>query len=173
MRTFLLRRTWRERLLVVLLLAVVAGLWLFNFGGRYSAWSARRESVKVETERQEMWRSQSGDIETRLATGLAQVQGGRSMGSAQFAGALDALVRKHRFSFRLDAPSTERRPPVAIHTITLSLEKAEIGGIVAMVTELRSTMPLVNIEQLTLSADRRNPAQLDARLRLSALEILP
>ena len=173
MRTFLLKRTWRERLLVILLLAVVAGLWLSSFVGRYSAWSARSESVDVEADRQETWRSQAGDIEARLASGLAQVQGGRSMGSAQFAGALDALVRKHRFSFRLDAPSTERRPPVAIHTITLSLEKAEIGGIVAMVTELRSTMPLVNIEQLTLSADRRNPAQLDARLRLSALEILP
>jgi hypothetical protein len=173
MRTFLLKRTWRERFLVILFLAVVAGLWLSNFAGRFSAWSARRESVTVEAERQDMWRSQAGDIETRLANGLAQVQGGRSMGPAQFAGALDALVRKHRFSFRLDAPSTERRPPVAIHTITLSLEKAEIGGIVAMVSELRSTMPLVNIEQLTLSADRRNPAQLDARLRLSALEILP
>jgi len=173
MRTFILKRTWRERLLVVLFLAVVAGLWLSNFAGRYSAWAVRRDSVAVEADRQEMWSSQAAEIEVRLANGLAQVQGGRSMGSAQFAGALDALVRKHKFSFRLDAPSTERRPPVAIHTMTLSLEKAEIGGIVAMVTELRSTMPLVNIEQLTLSADRRNPSQLDARLRLSALEILP
>jgi hypothetical protein len=173
MRKFILKRSWRERLLVLVLLAVVAGLWLSSFLGRFSTWSARRESVANEADRQEMWRSQAGEIEARLANGLAQVQGGRSMGSAQFAGALDALVRKHRFSFRLDAPSTERRPPVAIHTITLSLEKAEIGAIVAMVTELRSSMPLVNIEQLTLSADRRNPAQLDARLRLSALEILP
>jgi len=173
MRRLILKLSWRERLLVILLLAVVAGLWISSFASRYSSWSARRASVAVEAERQDRWRSQAGEIEIRLANGLAQVQGGRSMGSAQFAGALDALVRKHRFSFRLDAPSTERRLPVAIHTITLSLEKAEIGAIVAMVSELRSTMPLVNIEQLTLNADRRNPAQLDARLRLSALEILP
>jgi len=173
MRTFLLKRSWRERLLVLVLLAVVAGLWFWNFSGRYSAWSARWDSANRESDRQAMWRTQATDIEARLASGLAEVQGGRSMGAAQFAGALDGLVRKHRFNFRLDAPSTERRPPVAIHTITLSLEKAEIGAIVAMIAELRSTMPLVNVEQLTLSADRRNPVQLDARLRLSALEILP
>ena len=173
MRSFLLKRTWRERILVLVLLAVLAGLWLVNFSGRLSSWEARRDGASSEGERQAMWRAQSGDIEARLASGLAQVQGGRSMGAAQFAGSLDGLVRKHRFSFRLDAPSTERRPPVAIHTITLSLEKAEIGAIVAMITELRSTMPLVNVEQLTLSADRRNPVQLDARMRLSSLEILP
>lgn len=173
MRSFFLKRTWREQLLVVVLLGVVAGLWLVNFSGRYSAWNASREASASEAERQAMWRAQAADIETRLASGLAQVQGGRSMGAAQFAGSLDGLVRKHRFSFRLDAPSTERRPPVAIHTITLSLEKAEIGAIVAMIGELRATMPLVNVEQLTLSADRRNPVQLDARMRLSALEILP
>lgn len=173
MRTFLIKRTWRERFLVLLLLGVVAGLWFSNFMGRYAAWDTRRESAKAEAGRQGMWREQADDIEARLAAGLAEVQGGRSMGAAEFAGALDGLVRKHRFAFRLDAPSTERRPPVAIHTITLLLEKAEIGAIVAMIAELRSTMPLVNVEQLTLNADRRNPLQLDARLRLSSLEILP
>lgn len=173
MRTFLLKRSWRERLLILLLLVVVAGLWLTNFAGRYMAWSVRSDSAASEAQRQAMWHAQASQIEEQLADGLAQVQGGRSMGAAQFAGALDALVRRHKFNFRLDAPSTERRPPVAIHTITLSLEKAEIGTIVAMIAELRTTMPLVNVEQLTLSADRRNPAQLDARLRLSALEILP
>lgn len=173
MRSFILKRSWRERLLIVLLLAVVVGLWLANFSGRFSTWSARHAAATSEQQRQEMWRAQAGDVEAKLANGLATVEGGRSMGSAQFAGSLDALVRRHRFSFRIDAPVTERRPPVAIHTITLSLEKAEIGAIVAMVAELRTTMPLVNVEQLTLSADRRNPSQLDGRLRLSALEILP
>lgn len=158
---------------MLVLLAVVAGLWFSNFSGRFSGFTIRRESASSEADRQEMWRAQSDAVESRLAAGLAEVQGGRSLGAAQFAGSLDGLVRKHRFSFRLDAPSTERRPPVAIHTITLSLEKAEIGAIVAMITELKASMPLVNVEQLTLSADRRNPAQLDARMRLSALEILP
>jgi len=173
MRSFILKRSWRERLLIVLLLAVVAALWLVSFTGRSSAWTARHNAASSEQERQEMWRAQASDVENHLASGLASVEGGRSLGAAQFAGSLDALVRRHRFSFRLDAPLTERRPPVAIHTITLSLEKAEIGAIVAMVAELRTTMPLVNVEQLTLSASRTNPSQLDARLRLSALEILP
>ena len=159
--------------MILLLLLVVAGLWFTNFAGRYSAWSVRKSGADAEADRQSQWRQQESTINALMQSGLENVRSGKSLGAAQFAGALDSLVRRHRFNFRLDAPSTERRPPVAIHTITLSLEKADIATIVAFVAELRTTMPLVNVEQLTLNADRRNPAQLDARLRLSALEILP
>jgi hypothetical protein len=173
MRAFFFRRTPRERWLTLLFVVVLLGLWGVSAFSRLGALRQRLHSTGQELAAQQQWLDNRLEIEARLAQGLATVREGRTLNASQLVGQIDALVRRHRFNFRLDSPASERRPPVAIHSITLALEKAELGPFVSFVNDLRDTLPLVNIDQLTMSADRRNPAQIDIRLRLSSLEIVP
>lgn len=173
MRTFFFRRTWRERILLLVVLTAAVTVWLFSVLGRTGAARERWSAASTELQHQQLWLDGAAANAEQLKSRLAQVQQGRSLNANQLVGQLDAVVKRQRFAYRLDPPTTERRPPVAIHSVALSIDKAELPALAAFVDDLRSSLPLVNIEQLVITPDRRNPAQLDVRLKLSGLELLP
>jgi len=172
MRRFFFRRNWRERVLLLVTLTVGVVLWLSSLLGRIDSFRTRWFAAQTELQSQATWLGNAADIEAQLKSRLDQVKQGRSLNSNQLVGQLDAVVKKQHFTFRLDPPTSERRPPVAIHTVSLAIEKAELRALADFVDDLGTSLPLVNIEQMTITPDRRNPAQLDVRLKLSSLELL-
>lgn len=174
MRNFFFRRSWRERVLLLVVLLVGVVIWLFAAISRGRAARERWAGQRSLLETQEAWLVQSAPLQERLQGRLGQVQQGRSLNANQLVGQLDAVLKRQHFTaFRLDPATTERKPPVAIHSVALTLEKIELSALAAFTDELRTALPLVNIDQLVITPDRRNPAQLDVRLRLNGLELLP
>lgn len=172
MRAFFFRRSWRERILLLVVLAVGVIIWLFSALGRARAARELWAASGRELREQQQWLDSAAATREQLQSLLAQVQQGRSLNANQLVGQLDAVVKRHGFAFRLDPPTSERRPPVVLHTVSLNLDKADLPAFAAFADDLRATLPLVNIEQLVITPDRRNPAQLDVRLKLSGLELL-
>ena len=172
MRAFFFRRSWRERVLLLVVLTVGVLIWLFSVLGRMRATHARWVDVGSDLREQSQWLDSAAATSERLQSRLAQVQQGRALNANQLVGQLDAVVKRHGFAYRLDPPSSERKPPVVIHSVSLNLDKAELSAFAAFADDLRDSLPLVNIEQIVLTPDRRNPAQLDVRLKLSGLELL-
>jgi hypothetical protein len=172
MRAFFFRRSWRERVLLLIVLAVGVFIWLFSVLGRARAVQDRWAATGRELREQRQWLDNATELHERLQSRLEQVQQGRSLNANQLVGQLDALVKRHRFAYRLDPPTSERRPPVVLHTVSLAIDKADLPAFAAFADDLRTSLPLVNIEQLVLTPDRRNSAQLDVRLKLSGLELL-
>ena len=174
MRNFFFCRSWRERvlLLVVLVVGVVIGLFAAISRGRAARerWSGQQSMLESQAD----WLDKASLYQEQLQGRLAQVQQGRSLNANQLVGQLDAVLKRQHFTgFRLDPATTERKPPVALHSVALTLEKVELSALAAFTDELRTALPLVNIDQLVITPDRRNPAQLDVRLRLNGLELLP
>ena len=159
-------------LLLVLLTAGVL-VWLFAAAERVrsvrSRWSAQTLALKDQA----LWLDNAVNLQEQVQNRLAQVQQGRSLNANQLVGQLDAVAKRQRFGYRLDPPTTERKPPVAIHSVSLTIEKGELPALVAFTDELRTALPLVNVEQLVITPDRRNPVQVDVRLKLTGLELLP
>jgi len=172
MRDFFFRRSWRERVLLLVVLVVGVFIWLFAVVGRVGRvrdrWSEQKSTLKVQSD----WLDQAPGMQEQLQSRLAQVQQGRSLNANQLSGQLDAVAKRQHFGYRLDPPATERKPPVAIHSVSLTVEKTELAALAAFTDDLRSSLPLVNIEQIVITPDRRNPAQLDVRLKLTGLELL-
>lgn len=173
MRAFFFRRNWRERILLLVVLTVAVAIWLFAVLGRARELRDRWRGTDTALTVQRDWLALAEANDAALQRRLGEIQMARSLNANQLAGQLDAVLRHHRFAYRLDPPTTERKPPVAIHTLSLNLDKAELAAFGAFVDDLRTSLPLVNIEQVVLTPDRRNPAQLDVRLKLSGLELLP
>jgi hypothetical protein len=172
MRAFFFCRSWRERVLLLVVFAVGVLIWLFSVLGRVRTARERWAATGGELREQQLWLDNAATTHEQLQSRLAQVQQGRALNANQLAGRLDELVKRHGFAFRLDPPSSERRPPVVLHTVSLAIDKADLPAFAAFADDLRSSLPLVNIEQLVITPDRRNPAQLDVRLKLSGLELL-
>lgn len=173
MRTFFFRRSWRERVLLLVVLVVGVLIWLFATLDRTRAARSRWGGQGAVLAEQGVWLASATTLQEQVQSRLAQVQQGRSLNANQLVGQLDAVVKRQHLVFRLDPPTTAPRPPVAIHSVSLTLEKVELGGLAAFTDDLRASLPLVNIEQIVITPDRRNPAQLDVRLKLSGLELLP
>ncbi len=174
MRAFFFRRSWRERILLLVVLTVGVAIWLSSVSGRSGTLRERWGATGTALALQQTWLESAAENQVQLQSRLAQVQQGRSLNANQLAGQLDAVAKRQHFAnYRLDPPTSERKPPVAIHTVSLTIEKVELAAFGTFVDDLRSSLPLVNIEQLVITPDRRTPAQLDVRLKLSGLELLP
>ena len=128
MRAFFFRRTWRERVLLLLVLVVALGIWLLSLLARFRGGSERWGADGRQLDQQEQWLAVAGEKAQELRDRLAQVQQGRSLNANQLVGQLDAVVKRQRFAYRLDPPTTERRPPVAIHSVSLTIEKADLAA---------------------------------------------
>ena len=53
-----------------------------------------------------------------------------------------------------------------------SVRRAELGALLRFYEEVSKRAPYITIEQLTLQADRANPALLNASIRVSSVEIV-
>jgi hypothetical protein len=173
MRAFFFRRAWRERILLLATLLVGVGIWFSLFLGQVTEFRTRWVAASSTLATQAIWLRNAAEIEARLHSRLSQIkQSSSALNANQLVGQLSALAGK-RFTMRLDPPVNESRPPVAIHKVTMVADRAELKPMAEFIDDLGTTLPLVNIEQMTITPDRRNPAQLNVRLQLSSLELLP
>ncbi|HLP09756.1 MAG TPA: hypothetical protein VK178_16460 [Opitutaceae bacterium] len=173
MRAFFFRRSWRERVLLLVVLTVGVAIWLASVFARGRTLRERWGETGQVLDTQQRWLAVAPEKAQDLQSRLSQVQQGRSLNANQLVGQLDAVIKRQRITaYRLDPPTTERRPPVALHSVSVTLDKTELATLGAFVDDLRANLPLVNIEQIVVTPDRRNPAQLDVRLKLSGLELL-
>lgn len=172
MRSFFFRRNWRERVLLLLVLLVGAVIWLTSALGRLRDLRGRLQVADGELANQGLWLGQKSEIDARLASSIEQVRSGPTLTQAQFVQQWNEIVKKHGLAFRVDPATTDRKPPVAIHTLKSRLEKADLGKFLSLVDDLAATLPLVNIDKISIVPDSRDPNQLEINLTLSALELL-
>lgn len=171
MRAFFFRRNWRERVLLLAVLLVGTVIWLSSALGRLRELRGSLQVADGDLENQGLWLRQQSDIDARLKASIEQVRSGRSLTQAQFNQQWNALVNKHGLTARFDPASTDRKPPVAIHTVNTRLDKAELEKFLSLIDDLAVQLPLVNIDKLSIVPDR-DPRQLQIDIKLSALELL-
>jgi hypothetical protein len=169
-RRFYMARTRREQILALLLVAVGVGIWGSSMANRWQAQQQRSTVVAAQLKEHRQWVDNRGVINDDYEMLLAGLSEAELPDRTQVLGQIEALVRQYGFSFRLDPPQTQRRDPLSFHTLSLSIDRAEIGPLMQFTAELRQRLPYVSLDQMTLASDRRNPLQLDARLRLVAIE---
>jgi hypothetical protein len=172
LRPAFLARTRREKVFAVILLAAVAIVWLSGMAGRVQAAATRLGTVATSANRQADWLDRRADIEARYAAALDTLSREKRPSRTEIMAQIEALVRKHGFAvFTLNPPTSQQRDQLVFHTYNLSIRSAEFRQLRAFYSELSATLSTVNLEEIKIIADRRTAGQLDARLRLVAVEI--
>ncbi len=170
LRPAFMARTRREKILALLFLIAMVVIWFSSLSGRVETAMIRNHSLQANKKNQDKWLNERQTIDADYQSSLALLSEVNLPTRNEFAGQIDTMLRKYQFGFRVDPPQTKAGNTISEHTVNVSIEKAKLGPLMDFTTEIKERFPYVSLEQLTLIPDRRNPALINARLRLVAIE---
>ena len=172
LKAFFLGRLLREKLLLVVIAGLVALTLLSNFSGRVRrAWRLQHDTA-LALALQQTYLNDRAKIEASAGMAVKNLDPAKTLDDTQLVGELNGLARAQGLKFTSDTPRTERSGQFAVHTVQFNLIKRDWDSLKRFYLELTKRSPYIGIEQLSLQAERTNPALLNASLRVSSVEIV-
>lgn len=172
LKAFFLGRLLREKLMLVVFVALGAAMWLASFSGRASRTWMEVRSTRNELKTQAQWLDSREAIEAAAVEAVKNLDPAQTLDDTRLVGELSALAREHNLKFTNDTPQTERSAQFAVHTVQVTLPRADWVVLQNFYYALSRRSPYIGITHFNLSADRANPALLNASLRVSSVEIV-
>lgn len=171
-KTFFLGRLLREKILLVLFVGLGVVLWFSSFAKRASRqWEVHR-ALSVELAEQKQWLNNRTAIETAAVEAVKNLDPAKTLDDTRLVGELSALAREHNLKLTNDTPQTERGGQFAVHTVQITISRADWETLKRFYAVIARRSPYIGIEQFTLTSDRANPNQLNAGIRVSSAEII-
>lgn len=171
-KAFFLGRLLREKLLLVAFIGLGAVMWLSNFSRRLStSWHAYHHAT-VELATQKQWLDNKKSIEAAALQAVKNLDPAKTLDDTRLVGDLSALAREYNLKFTNDTPRTERSGQFAIHTVQVTLPRADWESLMKFYVAVLHRSPYIGLEQFSLAADRANPQLLNVSLRVSSVEIV-
>lgn len=169
----------REKLLVVVFLAIAVLLWLSGFSRRASAFWREQHRTTIDLADQAQWIANSAAIEASAQKAASRLDAARTLNDVRLVEAMQKIAADSGLHNTSNgAPSN---PPgngqFAIHTLDYTVRLLDPDwsknwdGLKKFYTALQQRSPYIGIEQFTLRPNSVNPAQLDLVLRVSSVEI--
>lgn len=172
LKAFFLSRLLREKVLLVLFVAIGAALWASSFTTRASvSWRGVR-SVSNELAMQQQWLDNRDAIEEASLQAVQNLDPARTLDETRLVGDLSALAREHNLRFTSDTPQTERSGQFAVHSVQIQLQRAPWDALKRFYLAVTARSPYLGIDQFSAQADRADPNLLTTSIRVSSVEIV-
>jgi hypothetical protein len=172
LKAFFLGRLLREKLMLVVFVALGAAMWLASFSSRAARTWTEVRATRTELATQAQWLDSREAIEAGAVEAVKNLDPAQTLDDTRLVGELSALAREHNLRFTNDTPQTERSAQFAVHTVQVTLPRADWVVLQNFYYALSRRSPYIGITHFNLSADRANPALLNAALRVSSVEIV-
>ena len=164
MKAFFFTRHVREKILLVAFTALIAAVWL-------SAWSDRLARFWLNN--QQAYLNERSRIEEDARKAVQHLDPARTFDAARLVGELGTIANSAGLTnTSSESPRTDQTSEFAVNSVQFSVRRAELGALLRFYEEVSKRAPYITIEQLTLQADRANPALLNASIRVSSVEIV-
>jgi hypothetical protein len=170
LRTYFLNLLLREKILLVGFVLVFAIWWFSSFAGRAGRFARDFHHTSEDLAAQRDWLARRDDVDAASKHAIAQLDPARTLDATALQGVLNTLAASLPNN-TIDARPDERTDQFAVHTVQFSVHKAEWSALQRFYVELGKRAPYISIEQCSLIADRANPAQLNATMQISSVEI--
>lgn len=171
-KAFFLSRLLREKVLLTAFAALGALMWLSNFTGRAKKAYDTAHKTTLDLKTQQLYLDKKSDIEAAALKAVKDLDPSRTFDDTRLVGELSGLARDNNLKFSNDTPRTEQSGQFAVHTVQFNLPKADWEALKKFYSQLSERSPYIGIDQFSLAADLGNPAQLNASLRVSSVEII-
>lgn len=172
LKIYFIRRSLREQVFLVAFVMLGALMWFSNFGRRAGRFWTEQRNTGGELAVQAQWLANRGTIQTGADSAVRNLDPSRTLDDTRLVGDLSALAREYSLKFTNDTPRTLRSGQFAVHTVQVTLPRADWEVLKRFYLALSKRSPYIGIEQFSLAADRQNPALLNASLRVSSVEIV-
>ncbi len=170
-RTYFLTLLLREKVLLVGFVLIVAAWWFSSFAGRAGRFVRDFHRTSEDLAVQRDWLARRNDVDAASKRAIAQLDPARTLDAARLQGELNTLVAGLP-NTTIDGRPDERTDQFAVHTVQFSVRKVEWSALQHFYLELGKHAPYISIEQCSLIADLSNPAQLNATMQISSVEIV-
>jgi hypothetical protein len=175
MKAYFLSRLFREKILLVLLVGAGAVVWLSSVSGRLSAWYADHRRTTFELNEQAVWLSQRERIEEEAMSAIRNLDPARSFNGVRLSAELSNLAAAAGLGGNTTSEvlPPERTAQFAVNAVRLRITRATWESLKTFYLELSKRAPYITIDQFAVVAERNNPSQLTANLRVVAVEVTP
>lgn len=175
MKAFFLSRLLREKMLLLLLVGAAAVVWLSSVTGRLSAWNAERRSTTFALNEQALWLAQRESIEQEALAAIRNLDPARSFNGVRLSAELSNLAAAAGLGGNTTSEvlAPERTAEFAVNAVRLRITRASWESLKSFYLELSKRAPYITVDQFAIVADRNNPTQLTANLRVVAVEVTP
>ncbi len=167
------RMSLREKLLSLLFIVVILFLWTNNWMGRLSQWNAQKKQATVELSTQQQWLDRSEFYSEGLATALERVDPSKTYAARQLSGRVDGLIRQAGLSGQADIDPVRRREGEIFndHNLRVRLSRISIAQLIKLNILLKAETPYINLQNVRIQKNRRNPEQLDVRYEINSFDL--
>jgi hypothetical protein len=173
MKTWFLTRAPREKLLLVALALTAVVLWGSRLGEQGRASYLALRTTSGDLTEQALWLERRQAIELEADAAVRNLDPARTFNGVRLSAEVSAVAQQAGLGANATSGGlrTERTPQFAVHTLELTLRGVQWNNLLTFYAELSRRAPYIGIEEFALSADRNNPANLNATLRVSSVEI--
>lgn len=173
LRRFFLSRLLREKLLLVALLGLAVAIWGSGAVRRLGETVSEHRRASADLGEQALWLGQRATIEAAAKAAVEHLDPARSFNAVRLNAELAAIATATGITkdVQTDSARTERINEFAVHTVQFTARRADYGALQRFYFELGKRAPYIGIEQFSISADRANPAQLNASIRVTSVEL--
>lgn len=169
MKAFWVRRSLRERALLLLFALSAFAWWGPAAGARAAALARDWRSLTTEREAQALWFSNRDKIAGRAAAAAKILDPAKTLDASRAFAELTRLTAG--LAAEIGGQRTERTEQFALHSMQVTIRRADLAALLNFYAQLSALAPYLAIEQCSLATDRANPGRLDAVFRIYAVEI--
>ncbi len=170
MKALFQARTRREQWLVTVLVLGAAAAWLTAALDRARAgwlgWRAESSAAKT----QQIWLDRQGEIEAAAAKAVGNLVPERTHDPTRLVTTVTSLATGAGLQPAIEPPQTKRTAQFAYHTIKVTFRRANLAALLNFYDELAKHAPYLNLEQISVAAERGPAGQLTATLQISATQ---
>lgn len=170
-RRFFFKMNLREKALLLLFVIALAAVWFSSQTSRIGAVWDEIEIAKVDAQEQELWIASEPRIDADYGRYIAQINLAELPARDEVNSQIDALVRSFDLGrFTLAAPRTQEGKAMNFHTFSLTLQQANYARVMQFTQELKSKLPYVSLQRITIRARPNDDKSLDVGFVLKSLE---
>lgn len=169
LRAFFLSRLLREKLLLVAFVLLGVLMWLSSFTRRTNKFWLEQRLTTATLADQKQWLNNKDAIEATERKAAASLDASKTLEATRLYAEVDRMAREAGLgNTALSAQPDERGGLFPLHTLQVTITKAEWPPLLKFYESLLARSPYINIEQFTL---RVTPPNHGVSLRVSAVEI--
>lgn len=161
----------REKFLLLLFIGAIAVVWVSYSFSRYNNGFKLLFGTQSKIESYEMILSQKDLVEAQLIEKSSELDASKTLSSTELLGRISELMKPTGMKYTINNPQTEAGALFTFHNIRLSINRADKEAVLRFSEKLKTLVPYVTLDRITISADRSDTNLVNAQFYISSLEM--
>jgi hypothetical protein len=171
-RVFFLNRALREKLLLVVFIAIAVLWWASSFSTRAASFWETQRTTMVRLKDQAQWIKNENSINETAKKTASRLDPTRTLNANQLVTTVSQLAADAGLSIQTSGSAiTTTSGQFAVHSQEFVIRNVEWGALSKFYETLQRRSPYISLERFTLNSAANNAAQLTLNLKVTSVEI--